>query len=45
MALRQCWFPGVHGNIGGSNKEPIGANTFAWMASLPALLLTVFSFI
>jgi hypothetical protein len=30
-ALRQCWFPGVHGNIGGSKEEPIGANTFAWM--------------
>ncbi|KAL5041616.1 hypothetical protein BDW71DRAFT_211952 [Aspergillus fruticulosus] len=31
-ALSQCWFPGVHGNIGGSCEEPIGANTFAWMA-------------
>lgn len=37
--LEQCWFPGVHGNIGGQaddvhtsrDREEIGHNTFAWM--------------
>ncbi|KAI0167662.1 hypothetical protein BJ166DRAFT_590167 [Pestalotiopsis sp. NC0098] len=37
--LQQCWFPGVHGNIGGQSEDPrsagdheeIGDNTFAWM--------------
>ncbi|CAI6089129.1 unnamed protein product [Clonostachys chloroleuca] len=37
--LQQCWFPGVHGNIGGQRDdaytstkfEEIGHNTFAWM--------------
>ncbi|KAF7515769.1 hypothetical protein G7054_g14425 [Neopestalotiopsis clavispora] len=37
--LQQCWFPGVHGNIGGQAEfwrdfgdyEEIGDNTFAWM--------------
>ncbi|PON19953.1 hypothetical protein TGAM01_v211181, partial [Trichoderma gamsii] len=35
----QCWFPGIHGNIGGQRDdaytsakfEEIGHNTFAWM--------------
>lgn len=39
--LQQCWFPGVHGNIGGQSEDPrsagdheeIGDNTFAWMVS------------
>lgn len=39
--LQQCWFPGVHGNIGGQADFPptagdqgeIGNNTFAWMVS------------
>jgi hypothetical protein len=32
--LQQCWFPGVHGNIGGSvDFDQIGYNTFAWMVS------------
>lgn len=39
--LQQCWFPGVHGNIGGQRDdlhasadfEEIGHNTIAWMAS------------
>lgn len=39
--LQQCWFPGVHGNIGGQaefwrelgDHEEIGDNTFAWMVS------------
>jgi len=39
--LKQCWFPGVHQNIGGQAErggdgEEIGDNTFAWMVSLPA---------
>ncbi|KAJ6089242.1 hypothetical protein N7467_004458 [Penicillium canescens] len=37
--LQQCWFPGVHGNIGGQAEDPriagdheeIGDITFAWM--------------
>ncbi|KAJ0423216.1 hypothetical protein BJY00DRAFT_310344 [Aspergillus carlsbadensis] len=33
--LCQCWFPGVHGNIGGTAREPIGDNAFAWMAGFP----------
>jgi uncharacterized protein (DUF2235 family) len=39
--LQQCWFPGVHGNIGGQKLDShgsidfdeIGHNTFAWMVS------------
>lgn len=39
--LQQCWFPGVHGNIGGQAESrptagdygEIGDNTFAWMVS------------
>jgi hypothetical protein len=39
--LQQCWFPGVHGNIGGQAADPrtagdqeeIGDITFAWMVS------------
>jgi hypothetical protein len=39
--LQQCWFPGVHSNIGGqaelvrtaSDYEEIGDITFAWMVS------------
>ena len=39
--LQQCWFPGVHGNIGGQAEDPrsagdfeeIGDNTLAWMVS------------
>ncbi|KAL2843734.1 hypothetical protein BJY01DRAFT_248509 [Aspergillus pseudoustus] len=30
--LEQCWFPGVHGTIGGTAPGEIGINTFAWMA-------------
>ncbi|ENH68115.1 hypothetical protein FOC1_g10003743 [Fusarium oxysporum f. sp. cubense race 1] len=46
--LQQCWFPGVHGNIGGQRDdlhasadfEEIGHNTFAWMAgSFPSYCL------
>jgi hypothetical protein len=37
--LQQCWFPGIHSNIGGQAEiqrdlgdyEEIGYNTFAWM--------------
>lgn len=34
--LQQCWFPGIHGNIGGPDDkamplEDIGDITFAWM--------------
>ena len=44
--LQQCWFPGVHGNIGGQAEDPrdagdfeeIGACTFAWMVSSFQLL-------
>lgn len=40
--LQQCWFPGVHGNIGGQAEDPrdrgdleeIGDITFAWMVSI-----------
>jgi hypothetical protein len=39
--LQQCWFPGVHGNIGGQAENPrglgdheeIGDTAFAWMVS------------
>jgi hypothetical protein len=32
--LKQCWFPGVHSNIGGSYKDAGIANiTLAWMVS------------
>jgi len=39
--LQQCWFPGVHENIGGQEDVPgstgdqgeIGYNTLAWMVS------------
>lgn len=44
--LKQCWFPGVHGNIGGQAEtdrsmgdcEEIGYNTLAWMVS-PVVIL------
>lgn len=49
--LQQCWFPGIHANIGGQRENPaasvaydeIGHNTFAWMVSLshPRILLTM----
>ena len=37
--LEQCWFPGVHANVGGqaeypmffSDRSELAANTFAWM--------------
>ena len=41
--LQQCWFPGVHGNIGGGADDPtapandhgeIADITFAWMVRL-----------
>jgi len=39
--VQQCWFPGVHANIGGQAADPralgdfeeIGDVTFAWMVS------------
>jgi hypothetical protein len=44
--LQQCWFPGVHGNIGGQAEDPrsrgdheeIGDNAFAWMVSILLLI-------
>jgi hypothetical protein len=49
--LQQCWFPGVHGNIGGQaevvrelgDHEEIGYNTFAWMVRSLSYPLPVFS--
>ncbi|KAK2684566.1 hypothetical protein QWA68_016546, partial [Fusarium oxysporum] len=46
--LQQCWFPGVHGNIGGQRDdshasvdfEEIGHNTFAWMVDNLSNMLT-----
>ncbi|ETS88004.1 hypothetical protein PFICI_01832 [Pestalotiopsis fici W106-1] len=46
--LEQCWFPGVHGNIGGQgdfwhafgDHEEIGDNTFAWMVDNLSQMLT-----
>ncbi|RFU33007.1 hypothetical protein B7463_g3352, partial [Scytalidium lignicola] len=46
--LQQCWFPGVHGNIGGQAEDPrslgdheeIGDNSFAWMVDNLSGLLT-----
>ncbi|KPM39236.1 hypothetical protein AK830_g7343 [Neonectria ditissima] len=46
--LKQCWFPGVHGNIGGQADAPhtggdqgeIGYNTFAWMVDNVSGMLT-----
>ncbi|KAH7010904.1 uncharacterized protein B0I36DRAFT_324482 [Microdochium trichocladiopsis] len=46
--LQQCWFPGVHGNIGGQREdshalvdfEEIGHNTFAWMVDNLSNMLT-----
>ncbi|KAH6976752.1 hypothetical protein EDB80DRAFT_658241 [Ilyonectria destructans] len=46
--LQQCWFPGVHGNIGGQADFPptagdqgeIGNNTFAWMVDNVSGMLT-----
>ncbi|KAJ0132643.1 Uncharacterized protein HZ326_24263 [Fusarium oxysporum f. sp. albedinis] len=41
--LQQCWFPGVHGNIGGGQRkdlEEIGHNTFAWMVDNLSGMLT-----
>lgn len=43
VKLLQCWFPGVHSNIGGQSEQDaktgdhgeIGNITFAWMVSLP----------
>lgn len=40
--LQQCWFPGVHGNLGGQAEDPrflgdheeIGDNSFAWMVRI-----------
>ncbi|SPO05472.1 uncharacterized protein DNG_08159 [Cephalotrichum gorgonifer] len=47
-SLQQCWFPGVHSNIGGQaeqlreygDHEEIGYNTFAWMVDNLSGLLT-----
>lgn len=44
IELEQCWFPGVHANLGGQGEVPasqgdhgeIGNITFAWMVSDPA---------
>ncbi|RKK89332.1 hypothetical protein BFJ71_g12365 [Fusarium oxysporum] len=46
--LQQCWFPGVHGNIGGQRDdlhasadfEEVGHNTFAWMVDNLSNMLT-----
>ncbi|KAG8417324.1 hypothetical protein J3459_012417 [Metarhizium acridum] len=46
--LQQCWFPGVHGNIGGQAEDPrsvgdheeIGYNSFAWMVDNLSGMLT-----
>ncbi|PCG90847.1 protein of unknown function DUF2235 [Penicillium occitanis (nom. inval.)] len=47
--LRQCWFPGIHGNIGGGADDPtapandhgeIGDITFAWMVDNLSGMLT-----
>lgn len=46
--LQQCWFPGVHGNIGGQRDylhasadfEEISHNTFAWMVDNLSNMLT-----
>ncbi|KAJ3453402.1 hypothetical protein MRS44_017649 [Fusarium solani] len=46
--LQQCWFPGVHGNIGGQAEDPrslgdheeIGDNSFAWMVDNLSGMLT-----
>ncbi|KAK0761650.1 hypothetical protein N5P37_005702 [Trichoderma harzianum] len=46
--LQQCWFPGVHGNIGGQAESrptagdygEIGDNTFAWMVDNVSRMLT-----
>ncbi|KAH7009652.1 peptidoglycan binding domain-containing protein [Ilyonectria destructans] len=46
--LQQCWFPGVHGNLGGQAEDPrflgdheeIGDNSFAWMADNLSGMLT-----
>ncbi|KAH6626763.1 hypothetical protein B0J18DRAFT_365139 [Chaetomium sp. MPI-SDFR-AT-0129] len=46
--LQQCWFPGVHSNIGGQaeiqrelgDHEEIGYNTFAWMVDNLSGMLT-----
>ncbi|KAH8800453.1 peptidoglycan binding domain-containing protein [Xylogone sp. PMI_703] len=46
--LQQCWFPGVHGNIGGQaedlrslgDHEEIGDNSFAWMVDNLSGMLT-----
>jgi hypothetical protein len=43
--LQQCWFPGVHSNIGGgSGRTPLELGeishvTFAWMVSPSSLLI------
>jgi hypothetical protein len=42
IKLEQCWFPGVHSNVGGQADLPdstgdrgeLGYNTFAWMVKL-----------
>ncbi|KAK2923214.1 protein of unknown function DUF2235 [Fusarium oxysporum f. sp. vasinfectum] len=46
--LQQCWFPGVHANIGGERDDShasvafdeIGHNTFAWMVDNLSSMLT-----
>jgi len=46
--LQQCWFPGIHANIGGQREDPhasaaideIGHNTFAWMVDNCSGMLT-----
>ncbi|KAH6693470.1 hypothetical protein F5X68DRAFT_247741 [Plectosphaerella plurivora] len=47
-SLVQCWFPGVHGNLGGQADDPVSAGdhgeigniTFAWMIDNLSGLLT-----
>ena len=40
--LKQCWFPGVHSDIGGSYDDRALANlTLAWMVSLLDPILTI----
>ncbi|OKL57390.1 hypothetical protein UA08_07532 [Talaromyces atroroseus] len=47
--MKQCWFPGIHGNIGGQADDPtspandhgeIGDITFAWMVDNLSGMLT-----
>ncbi|SMR55017.1 unnamed protein product [Zymoseptoria tritici ST99CH_1E4] len=47
IKLEQCWFPGVHSDVGGQTDNPrdtsgaeLGYNTFAWMADNVSQMLT-----